>query len=531
MLTSHFARFASAATFCASLALSLLAVPAHGQTFSVVASITDHAYSSPSGQIALGRNGDVYAVTPANGWLFSTTTAGTFAGIYQVGGPSGVTLGSDGNLYTNFVFDRVGCGEVDKTSTLGTYSVLASICGNDGAFPYSAPIQASNGIFYGTASGGGSNSEGTIYSVTSSGTVGLLHTFVGTDGNAPTAPLVMGSDGNLYGGTTSGGTNNDGVLFRITPQGVYTVLHNLAGSDGTNISSGLCLGRDGNLYGVTRNGGTDNDGVIFKLTNSGVYTVLYNILNPYSLPASSLVQASDGNLYGVLGQGNASQPGWIYSVSTTGTFTILHEFCQETNCTDGSAPSTPLIQHTNGTLYGLTLQGGTGPQNDGTFYSLNIGANAFISLASTSGKEGVKVGIFGQGFTVKSVVEFGGTQATTVTRSGSTYLIATVPAGALTGAVTVTTGKTTLTSLQSFKVTPTLTTFDPPSGAVGTLITITGTAFTQATKVAFAGRSAAFTVNSDTQITATVPTGATTGKISVTTKGGSASSATSFTVN
>jgi uncharacterized protein (TIGR03437 family) len=85
--------------------------------------------------------------------------------------------------------------------------------------------------------------------------------------------------------------------------------------------------------------------------------------------------------------------------------------------------------------------------------------------------------------------------------------------------------------LQSFKVTPTFTSFTPPSGPVGTPVTITGTAFTEATKVTFAGKSAAFTVNSDTQITATVPTGATTGKIAVTTKGGSVSSTTSFTVN
>ena len=53
----------------------------------------------------------------------------------------------------------------------------------------------------------------------------------------------------------------------------------------------------------------------------------------------------------------------------------------------------------------------------------------------------------------------------------------------------------------------------------------------QTTKVTFHGTSATFTINSDTQVTATVPTGATTGKIAVTTKGGSAQSATNFTVN
>jgi uncharacterized protein (TIGR03437 family) len=59
---------------------------------------------------------------------------------------------------------------------------------------------------------------------------------------------------------------------------------------------------------------------------------------------------------------------------------------------------------------------------------------------------------------------------------------------------------------------------------------ITGTGLTQAAKVTFDNVSATFTVNSDSQITATVPTAAATGKIKVTTKGGSAASSKSFTV-
>jgi uncharacterized protein (TIGR03437 family) len=58
-----------------------------------------------------------------------------------------------------------------------------------------------------------------------------------------------------------------------------------------------------------------------------------------------------------------------------------------------------------------------------------------------------------------------------------------------------------------------------------------GTGLKQATKVEFNGKSASFTVVSDTEITATVPTGAATGKIKVTTKGGSVASSTNFTVN
>ncbi|MGA7907024.1 MAG: IPT/TIG domain-containing protein, partial [Candidatus Sulfotelmatobacter sp.] len=72
--------------------------------------------------------------------------------------------------------------------------------------------------------------------------------------------------------------------------------------------------------------------------------------------------------------------------------------------------------------------------------------------------------------------------------------------------------------------------FSPPAGPVGTTVTITGAGLTQASKVTFNGTSAAFTVNSDAQVTATVPTGATTGKIGVTTKGGTATSTTTFTI-
>jgi hypothetical protein len=78
---------------------------------------------------------------------------------------------------------------------------------------------------------------------------------------------------------------------------------------------------------------------------------------------------------------------------------------------------------------------------------------------------------------------------------------------------------------------PTISSFAPTSGPVGTSVTISGTNFTGASAVRFNGVSASFAVNSATTITATVPTGATTGPISVTTSaGGTASSAGSFTV-
>jgi len=76
---------------------------------------------------------------------------------------------------------------------------------------------------------------------------------------------------------------------------------------------------------------------------------------------------------------------------------------------------------------------------------------------------------------------------------------------------------------------PTIATFTPTSGPVGTGVTINGTGLTGASNVSFNGTSASFAVLNDGQITTTVPAGATTGPVSVTTPGGSASGGT-FTV-
>ncbi len=544
-------------TFVAAIvALAILAgaTPAPAQTFNVVADIPDNTLANPGGdRIVQGRNGDVYAVSSPNGGVvFSATTGGILTNVYQVGGfPLGVALGTDGNLYGTGQNDGTGtcgfdgCGLVYRLTPTGVWTVIYDFPGGTGGSdPAPTPVEGSNGLFYGVTdySAPGFGCCGNVYSVNSTGTkFNILHTFEGgsSDGSYPHAGLTVGSDGNLYGGTSSGGANDDGVLFRVTPGGTFTVLYNLCSqsncADGYDIEIPMVLASDGNLYGATYRGGAYGGGVFFRLSNSGVYTVINPGVDENGT-VGRLTQGTDGNLYGIFGAGGSGNYGQIYSMTTSGVVTILHSFCQETNCTDGNSPSTPVIQHTDGLFYGLTGTGGGGDECDsgdgcGVFYSLDVGLRAFVQLVSTSGAEGTKVGILGQGFTSSSVVEFGGVQATAISREGSTFIDATIPAGALTGAVSVTTGERTLTSSQTFDVTPTFAGFDPPSGPVGTQVTFTGTGLTQTTRVTFNGTSAAFTVNSDTQVTATVPTGATSGKIRVITKGGSAASASSFTVN
>jgi DNA/RNA endonuclease G (NUC1) len=77
---------------------------------------------------------------------------------------------------------------------------------------------------------------------------------------------------------------------------------------------------------------------------------------------------------------------------------------------------------------------------------------------------------------------------------------------------------------------PSISSFSPGSGPMGSSVTISGSSFTSASLVTFNGTSASFTVNSASQITATVPTGATTGTIAVFGPGGTDTSASSFTV-
>lgn len=82
-------------------------------------------------------------------------------------------------------------------------------------------------------------------------------------------------------------------------------------------------------------------------------------------------------------------------------------------------------------------------------------------------------------------------------------------------------------------MTPVISGFSPTSGPAGTVVVITGESLLKTSRVTFYENAVAsgFTVNSDTQITVTVPPGASTGPIQVTTPGGTVTSTAKFTVN
>ncbi len=161
-------------------------------------------------------------------------------------------------------------------------------------------------------------------------------------------------------------------------------------------------------------------------------------------------------------------------------------------------------------------------------------APGITSFSPTSGTVGTSVTINGTGFNSASVVTFNGTSAS-FTVNSNIKITATVPAGATTGPIAVTAPGGLATSSSNFTVVsgtpaPVITSFSPTSGTVGTSVTINGTNFNSASVVTFNGTSASFTLNSNIKITATVPSGATTGPIRVTTPGGTAISSSNFTV-
>ncbi len=292
-------------------------------------------------------------------------------------------------------------------------------------------------------------------------------------------PLVQGSDGKFYAPGRDGGKFGDGVVYRISRNGRYTVLHNFNG-------------KDGSYMWATRPGG--------------------------------LALATDGNFYGLASAGGPTGNGTIYRISPDRSFSVLYDF----DGTTGSTPYSTLFQHTNGNLYGHSYAGGA--DGNGTFFSLNVGLTPFVRLVPATRRVGRVVGILGQGFTGATSVSFNGTPASFSVES-DIYLKVTVPDGATTGPVTVTTPGGTLTSNIPFRVRPQIFSFTPTSGPVGTPVTITGGSLTQTSKVTFGWVKATdFTVNDNQHVTATVPTGAKSGHIAITTAGGKVVSKDSFTV-
>jgi uncharacterized repeat protein (TIGR03803 family) len=303
------------------------------------------------------------------------------------GSPSSLVVGTDGALYGATLRGGYNsAGTVFRLNPDGTgYNVLHGFgAGGDGANPGSL-LQGADGNLYGVTAGGGTNGAGTVYTLRTDGSgYALLYQFnYLTDGAGGPQALAQGADGLLYGTAVSGGTNSVGSVFRLSTNGTgYTVLHSFsyAGGDGQSPAGALALSREGVLYGTTSRGGSYSLGTVFELGTDGTgYAVLYNLTDGSgSANQAGLVLGSAGVLYGTTYSGGASNFGTIFRLGTDGTgYTNLHDFTATLG--DGAGPSVPLVLGPDGFLYGATGWGGS-LYSAGTVFKVNTNGTGYQVL-------------------------------------------------------------------------------------------------------------------------------------------------------
>jgi uncharacterized repeat protein (TIGR03803 family) len=162
---------------------------------------------------------------PGYGTVFRITTNGALTPLYTFTNgndgahPSaGLVQANDGNLYgTTADGGTNGYGTVFRITTNDVFTPLYSFTdGHDGADPEAALLQAGDGNLYGTTYEGGTNGYGVVFRITTNGMLTPLYSFTdGHDGADPLAGLVQAGDGNLYGTAPGGGTNSDGTVFGL----------------------------------------------------------------------------------------------------------------------------------------------------------------------------------------------------------------------------------------------------------------------------------------------------------------------------
>jgi uncharacterized repeat protein (TIGR03803 family) len=410
--------------------------------------------------------------------------------------------GTNGNYYgTTSVGGKNNGGTVFEVTPGGKMSDIYNFCSEynctDGYDPWSGLVLGADGNFYGTTNVGGSFGTGTVFKMKIGGKQTTLYSFCDgcSDGDYPVG-LVQASNGNFYGTTNNEGANNGGTIFEISPAGEFKLLYSFCSlrdcADGGSAFSAPMQASNGNLYGTTASGGSHGDGVVYEITSAGLYKVLYNFCSQAGCadsedPAGGLIQGSNGNLYGAVEYGGTDGYGTVFEITATNEFIVLHSF----DYTDGAYPVSALVQANDGNFYGTTDYGGYA---DGTIYEITP-EGVFSSLYNFCNVSGCTGEFPGYALGQATTGDFIGATAEGGERNDGTVF-------------SYSTGLDPLVETA------------PLAAKSGARVIILGNNLTGSSSVMFNGTAAEFTVGSDTYITATVPTGATTGTVSVMTPGG-----------
>jgi uncharacterized repeat protein (TIGR03803 family) len=460
------------------------------------------------------------------------------------------------------------------------FTKLVDLTPTTGEFPASPLVQGLDGNLYGTTSDAGAFGGGTFFQLTPSGTLTVLYNFCldantgCPDGAEPAGSIALGADGSFYGTTEGSFTGGeDSTIYNITSAGSLTTLHTFCGAPSCSgafaSSGGLTLAWNGNFYGTSNppDGSSAYDNLVYSMTPTGTVhtrlTVCPGQLCPTNAgPFGTLRQASGGYLIGP-GPGGANGVGAIYRMTPLGTPSILYSMCVDSACHGGTGTNTPLVQNAAGNLFGTNFAGGGGAHctvGEGCGTAFQLVGTAFTVMhpfcnwancvdggrptALIQASDGNFYGVtnsFGahQGGVVFKVTN---THQYTVVHAFATA-DGTAPQAGLMQATdgtlygtTVQGGSNTTGDDQGtiFKVSLGLPPFVKtvqPAGKAGDSIIILGNGLTGSSAVTFNGTAATFTVVSDTEITATVPSGATTGTIQVITPSTTLSTLTPFPVH
>jgi uncharacterized repeat protein (TIGR03803 family) len=436
---------------------------------------------------------------------------------------AGLVQGTDGNLYGAAVGDgkhksacSFGCGVVFRITTDGGLTILHRFVGTDGFGPYGGLIEGTDGKFYGTTFEGGVHDDGTVFSITAGGELTTLHSFDYTDGTMPYAGVVQGANGKFYGTTEGGGAYGEGAVFSMASDGKLKTLISFGFTDGYQPFADLVQSTNGKFYGTTSGGGANGDiGTVFSITGIGTLKTVFSFNGRNgAAPSAGLIQATGGNFYGTTyGGGKTCRHknicGTIFKITPDGKLTTLYSFCAAGYpCLDGSGPSGALVEGTDGNFYGTTSYGGqnnvctTQHPGCGTVFKITPDGT-LTTLYNFSGADGANP--------IGALI-----QDTNGTFYGTTFIGGTYNRG-------------TIFSL-SLGLVPFIET-RPTSGTVGTAVTILGTDLTGVTNVRFNGLESKFTIVSASEITTTVPKGATTGPVRVITPTGKLQSNVPFRVD
>jgi uncharacterized repeat protein (TIGR03803 family) len=358
---------------------------------------------NPYSSLLLGNDGNFYGTTSQGGvnnegTVFQMTPGGTLTTLHSFGAlvsgtnadgatpVAGLITGTDGNLYgTAKNGGLYGFGSVYQITTGGSFTTLYSFTdGADGANPYAALVNGTDGNFYGTAEAGGAANAGTVYQLTYSGSLTVIYTFLDdADGANPYSSLISATDGNLYG-TNQVGSAGNGTVYKLTYSGSLTTLFAFGGSDGATPFAPVVQGADGNFYGTTVGGGVNGEGTVYEVPFGGGLITLHSFgggtdgANPYGGLVSS---GTDGSFFGTTEAGGAGGNGTIFQIFPNGinsTLNTLHTF---SSIADGANPYDALISGSDGYFYGTAEEGGA--NGDGTVFRISPGGS-FTALVQFS---------------------------------------------------------------------------------------------------------------------------------------------------